>query len=215
MLANHAPAPNDSPQGDSDYEAILTALMASARGQSFLQEYLRRNRSDETASLLTAIRRIEGLLTTRSLEPDPAGIEPAIDTGIEAAITTAVETEAVVLAAEAPAPDIPAASQGEPIVIEGDGCQTGRTPDTAQDETFTAEVAPVEIMAAEVAEIDGVSVEIAEGEGSADEIQGPQSKAPATPVGPAAPPDRIKTQARAPFADFYALSSEEKIALFA
>ena len=74
MLANHAPASNDSPQGDSDqslsdYDTILAALMESARGRSFLQEYGLRNRVADTATLLTAIGRIEGLLTSRSLEP--------------------------------------------------------------------------------------------------------------------------------------------------
>ncbi len=69
MLANHAPALNDSPQGDSDYDTILAALMGSARGRSFLQEYALRNRVVDTATLLTAIGRIEGLLTSRSLEP--------------------------------------------------------------------------------------------------------------------------------------------------
>jgi hypothetical protein len=73
MLANHAPASNDSPHGDSDYDIILAALMETARGRSFLAEYARRNRSPDTATLLSAIARIENLLTSRSLEPgEPA-----------------------------------------------------------------------------------------------------------------------------------------------
>lgn len=49
--------------------------METARGRSFLREYALRTRSTDTASLLTAIERIETLLITRSLEPD----EPARD----------------------------------------------------------------------------------------------------------------------------------------
>lgn len=43
--------------------------MESARGRSFLQEFALRNRVADTTTLLTAIGRIEGLLTSRSLEP--------------------------------------------------------------------------------------------------------------------------------------------------
>lgn len=70
MLANHpAPASNDLPQGDSDYDSILAALMETARGRAFLQEYALRSRAADTATLLTAIGRIEGLLESRALEP--------------------------------------------------------------------------------------------------------------------------------------------------
>ena len=176
--------------------------MASAAGRSFLQEYLRRNRSDETVSLLMAIRRIEGLLTTRSLEPDPAGIDTSIETGIETTITTAADVSN---------PEISVISQSEAIVIEGDAWEAGPAPGTAQNGAFTAEIAQTEIV---VAEIDGVSVEIAECQASAIEYPAPQLPDSAAPVDAAAPAERIKTDPRDPFADFYALSSEEKIALF-
>ncbi|MGD9922645.1 MAG: hypothetical protein AB7V13_14575 [Pseudorhodoplanes sp.] len=75
MLANHhAPASNDSPQGDSNYDSILAALTATARGRAFLQEFALRNRAAETAALLSAIRRIEDLLIARSLEPGEAAV---------------------------------------------------------------------------------------------------------------------------------------------
>ena len=221
MLANHAPASNDSPQGDSDYETILTALTDSERGRSFLQEFLRRNRSAETASLLTAIRRIEGLLTSRDMEPDQAANDTAIDAVIKTTITMAVEPEAVVPAAEAANPEISLASQSEAMIVARDGCDPEPTADTAPDGTVTIEIAQIEIAVAEVAEIDSFSVEIAECQVSAIEFLGPQSKDttapvdPTEPVHPAAPAERIKTEPRDPFADFYALSSEEKIALFA
>ena len=224
MLANHAAASNDSPQGDSDYETILAALTDSARGRSFLQEFLRRNRSAETASLLTAIRRIEGLLTSRDMEPDQAANDTAIDAVIETTITTAVEPDPVVPAAEAAHPKISLASQSEAMIIARDGCDPEPMADTAPDGTFTLEIAQIEIAAAEVAEIDSFAVEIAECQVSAIEFLGPQAKDspvdhaapihPAEPVHPAARAERTKTEPRDPFADFYALSSEEKIALF-
>ena len=77
MSANHAQALSSppQPQGDSDYESILTALLETARGRWFLNEYAQRNRTADTATLLTAIGRIEDLLRTRSLEP--VGLETA------------------------------------------------------------------------------------------------------------------------------------------
>lgn len=80
MLANQAPAPDDDlPLGDSDYDTILAALTGTARGRSFLQEYARRNRSADTAMLLAAIGRIEGLLQTGGFQPDaPADAVQAV-----------------------------------------------------------------------------------------------------------------------------------------
>jgi hypothetical protein len=47
------------PTADSDYDTICTAVMATARGRWFLDEYARRNRSADTALVLAAIQRIE------------------------------------------------------------------------------------------------------------------------------------------------------------
>jgi hypothetical protein len=103
MLANHAPASNDdSPQGDSDYDTILAALMETARGRFFLQEYALRNRTTDTATLLTAIGRIEGLLTSRALEPaGPVAAEAVEPQHAEAPVTAPVEAEGSDIAAAA------------------------------------------------------------------------------------------------------------------
>jgi hypothetical protein len=202
MLANHAPASNDSPQGDSDYETILTALTESARGRSFLQEFLRRNRSADTASLLTAIGRIEELLKTRSLEPD----EPQNENGTEVGNIAPADN----------APLVEAASQGPTAMSGSVESELASASEALQPGMMALEVERIEIAAADVAEVDSFSVEVAESQASAVEFLGPQSKHPAEPVGhAAAPADRIKTEPRDPFADFYALSNEEKIALFA
>ena len=47
------------PTADTDYDAICAAVMGSARGRWFLDEYARRNRSADTAQVLAAIQRIE------------------------------------------------------------------------------------------------------------------------------------------------------------
>src|SRR5437588_170020 len=47
---------------ESDYEAICAAVMESARGRWFLEEYARRNRQADTALVLTAINRLEHLI---------------------------------------------------------------------------------------------------------------------------------------------------------
>jgi hypothetical protein len=77
MLANHyAPASTDSNRADSDYDIILSALRDSARGRAFLEEHARRSRSAETASLLTAIARIEEILTSHGFQPAlPVAVE--------------------------------------------------------------------------------------------------------------------------------------------
>jgi hypothetical protein len=59
------------PLADSDYDTILGAVMETARGRWFLQEYARQNRNADTGVLLTAIDRIESLLKSREAEPEP------------------------------------------------------------------------------------------------------------------------------------------------
>jgi len=192
MLANHAPASNDSPQGDSDYETILTALMQTARGRSFLQEYALRNRTADTATLLTAIGQIEGLLKARILEP----VEPLPDNANQA-------------------PETVEASPIEAMIAATAGPEIDPTPEVAQAATVSIEVAQVEIVSADAAEIDSFSVAVAELQGSAIEFLGPQSTGTgAAPAEPAPPPERTKHTPRDPFADFRALSNEEKIAIF-
>lgn len=200
MLANHAPAPNDSPQGDSDYETILTALTETARGRAFLQEFLQRNRSADTASLLTAIRRIEGLLTAGSLEPD----QPQNENGTGVSHITPADN----------APLVEAASQDRDVMsgsVEGEPTSTS---EPLQSGTLAIEMLRIEVASADVAEIDGVSVEITDCRAAAIEYPAPQLPDSAAAAGAAAPAERITTEPRDPFADFYALSNEEKIALF-
>lgn len=182
MLANHAPALNDSPQGDSDYETILTALMDTARGRWFLQEYLLRNRSAETATLLSALGRIEHLLQAKSLEP--AGPVPEVTM---------------------PAPD---AMDGGAMIPEA------MVISVAGAETTAVEVARIEAVAGNAAEMDSVTVEVAEVQQTAIEFLGPHPTDTANPVGNPPLLDRVKDDPRDPFADFRALSNEEKIALF-
>ncbi len=58
--------------------------METARGRSFLREYALRTRTTDTASLLTAIGRIESLLITRSLEPAELARDDMSTTSLEA-----------------------------------------------------------------------------------------------------------------------------------
>ncbi len=178
-----------------EYEVILTALLETARGRAFLQEYARRSRASDTETLLTAIGRIEGLLTSKAL--DPADPSPADDVAPPEA-TNAPDDEASdieIMAAE---------------IIEIDG-------------SAGAEREKVEILSIEVVEIDtalielpavvSTPIEVATRHVTAIEFLGPDltGAAPAKTEPPAA---RAKREQRVPFADIRALSDEEKIALF-
>ena len=44
---------------DREYEAVRSALMATAKGRAFLQEFAERARPDDTRALLLALRRME------------------------------------------------------------------------------------------------------------------------------------------------------------
>ena len=185
MLANHAPAANDSPQGDSDqshsdYDTILAALMESARGRAFLQEYALRNRVADTTTLLTAIGRIEGLLTSRSLEPagplsTDAGLPPEAH-AIEAVATESTEIES------SPSSEL---------------TETG----VVSVEVFEVASGPAGVAALQVSAIEFLGPDL----GSTQ----PAALAPIPQNIPAKP------ETRDPFADIRALSYEEKIALFA
>lgn len=186
MLANHAPGPNDSPQGDSDqsgsdqsasdYDTLLAALTGTARGRAFLQEYALRNRAADTATLLTAIGRIEGLLTSRGLEP--AAAANAMD---ETAATTEpplVETAAAA-SAEAEGSVIAVAAAIDAVVIQDTIAEDAIAEDT------TIEYAEVAFTQGSIAGF--------------EPVQQPDEAAPAR---------------RDPFADIRALSDVERIALF-
>jgi len=74
QMSDSAPAlrSEQEPLADSDYETILGAVMETARGRWFLHEYAHRNRNADTGMLLSAINRIESLLTTREAASEPA-----------------------------------------------------------------------------------------------------------------------------------------------
>ena len=64
----------DQPAREDDYEALLAALSASARGRIFLAEYARRNRNADTERVLTALLRLETLIASEPV-PSPAESE--------------------------------------------------------------------------------------------------------------------------------------------
>lgn len=210
MLANQrAPASNDSPRGDSDYDIILAALSETARGRAFLQEYAQRNRVADTEALLTAIGRIEELLASRSLEP----IEPPSQNDNPA--PDAIEARDIQPAIIEPAADVAAETCNIDMMADGI---------VETDDAMTVAASKVEPLTVEVAEIRTVSVarvNVSERpdadvpHASAIEFLGPELAA-------AAPAKREEIRAverpqpapRDPFADIRALSYEEKIALF-
>jgi chemotaxis protein CheZ len=64
-MADELSALSLTPQATSaeaDYDTLCSALMTSARGRWFLQEYARRNRHAETEGLLAALARIESVI---------------------------------------------------------------------------------------------------------------------------------------------------------
>lgn len=71
-LTLHVPPP---PAGD--FDAIHSAVMETARGRWFLQEYARRHRNADTALVLAAIERIEAALRLQKSAPPSAGAAAA------------------------------------------------------------------------------------------------------------------------------------------
>lgn len=187
MLANQAPASNGSPQGDSDYDSILAALMETARGRWFLREYARRNRAADTATLLMAIERIENLLRSRVLDPSESPVARSEASGLETMPADRADT------GRFPA----GAAETESGAIE------------------IAEVEIVSAFAArdaEAATSDGAPAEAKRFQVAAVEFLGPELPGPA-PVDLASRAP-VTDDGRDPFADIRALSDEEKIALF-
>jgi hypothetical protein len=62
---------------DPIYDALVATLRGTARGRAFLDEYARRARASDTAAALSALARIEAMLS-RELGVAPAGT-PAVD----------------------------------------------------------------------------------------------------------------------------------------
>lgn len=53
--------PPDAPSED-EYQAFVAALSESARGRAFLAEHARRSRNEDSATLLSSVQRLEGLV---------------------------------------------------------------------------------------------------------------------------------------------------------
>lgn len=64
--------PSPPAEDDGNYEAIHAAVMETARGRWFLQEYAQRNRHADTRLVLAAIQRLESVIGASSL-PGPSG----------------------------------------------------------------------------------------------------------------------------------------------
>lgn len=65
----------ERPGDEATYQAILSAVMETARGRWFLAEYARRNRAADTELVLQALARLEARVTqetTAAPAPDPA-----------------------------------------------------------------------------------------------------------------------------------------------
>lgn len=54
-------SPPDAPSED-EYQAFVAALSESARGRAFLAEHARRSRNEDSATLLSSVQRLEGLV---------------------------------------------------------------------------------------------------------------------------------------------------------
>lgn len=175
--------------------------MQSARGRSFLQEYALRNRVANTETLLSALGRIEGLLTARALEP-PAPSSADAATPAEAGGERRIEP--AIIAAWAAAPDVVEIDIDVDVNVDVD-VDVGQP-----DVSATAEIPQAAIEALEGTALHALAIE----------FLGPQPQVPATapvamaPVAMAPQHVPAKPAARDPFADIRALSDIEKIALF-
>ena len=67
---NDSTSPPPSPARREDYEAIEAAVLETARGRWFLDEYARRHRVADTAVVLDAIGRLEQLVRRERSIPD-------------------------------------------------------------------------------------------------------------------------------------------------
>jgi hypothetical protein len=66
------------PEGmtEEDYDAIHAAVLETVRGRWFLTEYARRNRVEEVQEMLTAIGRLETVVTSQRAMPLPGDAAP-------------------------------------------------------------------------------------------------------------------------------------------
>ncbi|WP_370201400.1 protein phosphatase CheZ [Roseibium sp.] len=67
-----AEAAQEQPEliGEAEYQTLEQTLMESDRGRRFLKEFLNRNKTPETTEILTAIGRLEKMMTRQRKVPD-------------------------------------------------------------------------------------------------------------------------------------------------
>lgn len=67
-----AAAAQEQPEliGEAEYQTLEQTLMESDRGRRFLKEFLNRNKTPETTEILTAIGRLEKMMTRQRKVPD-------------------------------------------------------------------------------------------------------------------------------------------------
>ncbi len=78
-MANELSARPLDPEAPSEdeYQALCEALSASTRGRAFLAEYARRQRAADTAMLMAAMERLEGLVLNQPPPPPEPVPDPA------------------------------------------------------------------------------------------------------------------------------------------
>jgi hypothetical protein len=96
---------------DADYDALCEALMASARGRWFLEEYAKRNRNADTGLVLDAIARVEAVVRSEQAHQASQGVRIEL---LEMARTIA-QTRADVAEAKPERTDSPSAACGTDV----------------------------------------------------------------------------------------------------
>ncbi len=86
------PAPDEG-----DYQAFCAAVSASARGRAFLAEYTRRNRNADTEVLLTAIERLQSVVTANARPETSDPIKKELLSLLEDLSAAQTELEASIL----------------------------------------------------------------------------------------------------------------------
>jgi len=67
---------------DSDYDAIVSAIMETARGRWFLSEYARRNRQADTAMIVAAMGKMQETLDMYGRASRPYQIRAAVSSTV-------------------------------------------------------------------------------------------------------------------------------------
>jgi hypothetical protein len=96
---------------DADYDALCEALMASARGRWFLEEYAKRNRNADTGLVLDAIARVEAVVRSEQAHQASQGVRIEL---LEMARTIA-QTRADVAEAKPERTGSPSAASGTDV----------------------------------------------------------------------------------------------------